>query len=73
MAWLREAHGILANLLEKDESNLEEANKNTYLVETVLRATNPKEDWSYRFPTNRAADTINSSHPILGRLNIPLA
>jgi hypothetical protein len=42
---LREAHGILANLLEKDEMDEAEANGNTQVVEAVLRLANPHEDW----------------------------
>jgi hypothetical protein len=44
LARLREAYGVLANLLEKDEIELEEANSNTRVVETALRAANPHED-----------------------------
>jgi hypothetical protein len=34
---LREAHVVLAHLLERDELELEEANTNTHLVECALR------------------------------------
>jgi hypothetical protein len=73
IAWLREAHGMLTNLLEKDEMELEEANNNTRVVETALRAENPHEDWSDRPPSMRPTDSINSTHPMLARLNIPEA
>jgi hypothetical protein len=43
MARLEEAHDVLANHLEKDEMDLEEANNNTHLVEMVLRVANPEE------------------------------
>lgn len=42
MARLKEAHAVLANLLEKDEINLEEATNNTRVVEAALRAANPQ-------------------------------
>jgi hypothetical protein len=41
---LREAHEVLASLLEKDELDLEESLSNTRSVETALRAANPHED-----------------------------
>lgn len=69
---LREAHAVLANLLEKDEIELEESTKNTQVVEAALRAANPQEDWSDRPPPART-DAANNGHPILGRLNIPEA
>jgi hypothetical protein len=70
---LREAHDVLANLLEKDELDLAEATGNTQVVEATLRAANPHEDWSDRLPPTRTTDSINATHPILGRLNIPPA
>jgi hypothetical protein len=70
---LREAHSILANLLEKDDLDLEEANSNAYLVENALRLANMYEDWSARPHPTRTGDTLNSTHPILGKLNIPQA
>jgi hypothetical protein len=71
VARLREAHGVLANLLEKDEMELEEAHNNTRVVETALRAANPHEDWSDRPASTRPTDSTNSTHPMLARLNIP--
>jgi hypothetical protein len=70
---LREAHAVLAHLLERDELELEEANRSTHLVECALRTANPHEDWSDRPAPTRAADSGTSLHPILGRLNIPHA
>jgi hypothetical protein len=70
IARLREAHGVLANLLEKDEMELEEANNNTRVVEIALRAANPHKDWSNRPASMRPTDSINSTHPMLARLNI---
>jgi hypothetical protein len=61
----------LANLLEKDEIELEETNNNMRVVETALRAANPHEDWSDRPASTRPTDSINSMHPMLARLNIP--
>ena len=69
---LKEAHAVLANLLEKDEFELEESTNNMKLVEAALRAANPQEDWSDRPPPARA-DATNIGHPILGCLNIPKA
>ena len=43
---LRKAYELLANLLEKDELDLEEATTNIRILETALRAANPHEDWS---------------------------
>lgn len=68
---LREAHALLAVLLEKDELELEEALNNTRVVETALRAANPHEDWSDRPQQTRAAETMDALHPMVGRLNIP--
>jgi hypothetical protein len=68
---LREAHEVLASLLEKDELDLEESLGNTRSVETALRAANPHEDWSDRPTQSRGDDAVNVLHPILGRLNIP--
>ena len=45
---LREAHVILAHLLERDELDLEEANANMLCVERALRHANPHEDWTDR-------------------------
>jgi hypothetical protein len=73
LARLREAHSVLANLLEKDDLDLEEANSNTHLVETALHLSNPHEDWSARPHPTRIGDTSSTLHPILGRLNIPQA
>ena len=67
---LQEAYGVLANLLEKDEIELEEATNNTKVVEVALRVVNPHEDWSDRPPPAKADETPNIVHPILGRLNI---
>jgi hypothetical protein len=68
---LREAHAVLANLLEKDDQELEEATSNTHLVEKALRLANPHEDWSDRPTSTRTDEAMTTLHPILGRLNIP--
>jgi hypothetical protein len=70
---LREAHAVLAHLLERDELELDEANTNTHLVECALRKANPHEDWTDRPTPTRAGESASSMHPILGRLNIPHA
>jgi hypothetical protein len=70
---LREAHAVLAHLLERDELDLEEANTNTLLVERALHTANPHEDWTDRPTPTRAGESAGSMHPILGRLNIPHA
>ena len=70
---LREAHAVLAVLLEKDEQELEEALDNSRVVETALRAANPHEDWSDRPQQTRAAEHVEALHPMVGRLNIPAA
>ena len=69
---LREAHEVLANLLEKDELDLQEALTNTQLVEVALRSANPHEDWSHKPPPTRVTETI-TMHPMVNRLNIPPA
>jgi hypothetical protein len=51
-ARLHEAHGVLANLLEKDELDLAETSRNTHVVEAALRAANPHEDYT---PNSRQA------------------
>jgi hypothetical protein len=71
LARLQEAHGVLANLLEKDEMELEEATNNARVVEATLRAANPHEDWSDRLPPSKADETANIVHPMLSKLNIP--
>ena len=73
MARLREAHAVLAHLLERDELDLEEANANTQRVERALREANPHEDWTNRPTTTPAGEAASSMHPILGKLNIPHA
>jgi hypothetical protein len=73
LAHLREAHGVLANLLEKDELDLEEATNTTNVVEMVLRAANPHEDWSDRPTPTRTGEAVTSMHPLLSGLNIPHA
>jgi hypothetical protein len=70
---LREAHTVLAVLLEKDEQELEESLNNSRMVETALRAANSHEDWSDRPQHTRAAETLDVLHPMVGRLNIPHA
>jgi hypothetical protein len=65
--------GILVNLLEKDEMELEEALANTRVVEVALLSANPHKDWSDRPPLSRSEDTTSTQHPILGRLDIPQA
>jgi hypothetical protein len=67
---LREAHTVLAVLLEKDEQELEESLNNSRVVETALRAANSHEDWSDRPQHTRAAETLDVLHPMVGRLNI---
>jgi hypothetical protein len=73
MARLHEAHGVLANLLEKDELDLAETSRNTHVVEAALRAANPHEDWSDRPAPTQASDSVVTTHPILNKLNIPNA
>jgi hypothetical protein len=73
MTRLREAHGVLANLLEKEKIDAQEATNNAHLVEVALRAANPHEDWSDRAPPTRTLESMSSTHPILDRLNIPIA
>ena len=68
---LWEAHGVLANLLEKDELEETEAYNNLKATEDALRATNPHEDWSHRPTTAPAFDSLTPMHPLVGRLNIP--
>lgn len=70
---LREAHSVLAILLEKDEQELEEALNNSRVVETALRTANSHKDWSDRPQQSRAAETLEVLHPMVGRLNIPHA
>jgi hypothetical protein len=72
LARLREAHEVLANLLEKNDLDLEEATSNAQLVETALRLANLHEDWSAQPPPTRT-DPMSMTHPILGKLNIPQA
>jgi hypothetical protein len=67
---LKEAHSVLAALLEKDEMELEEATNNTRVVETALRAANAHEDWSERPHQTKATEPLNVSHPMVDRLNI---
>lgn len=73
IARVHEAHRVLANLLEKDELDLAEMTRNTHVVEAALRAANPHEDWSDRPPPTQASDSVVTTHPILGKLNIPNA
>jgi cellobiose-specific phosphotransferase system component IIA len=70
---LKEAHSVLAVLLERDELELEEALNNARVVETALRAANTHEDWSDKPHQTRTAKPVNILHPMVGRLNIPLA
>jgi hypothetical protein len=58
---LKEAHSVLAALLEKDEMELEEATNNTRVVETALRAANAHEDWLERPHQTKATE------PLLGQ------
>lgn len=62
---------MLANLLEKDDIDLEEATNNARVVETALRAANPHEDWSDRVAPSKGVDTFLATHPMLNKLNIP--
>jgi hypothetical protein len=73
LARLQEAHGVLANLLEKDEIELEEATNHARVVETALRAANPHEDWSDRTTPSKGDDSFPAIHPMLSKLNIPEA
>ena len=68
---LREAQGVLANLLEKDELEETVAYNNLKATEDALRAANPHEDWSHRPTTAPASDSLTPMHPLVGRLNIP--
>jgi hypothetical protein len=70
---LREAHAVLAILLERDELDLEEALSNSRVVETALRAANAHEDWSDRPQQTKVAEPLDVLHPMVGRLNIPHA
>jgi hypothetical protein len=73
---LREAHYVLANLLEKDEIKLAEAKHNKQVVEAALRVANdanPHEDWFDRPPPTRSIKKPNTTHPILEWLNILVA
>ena len=70
---LQEAHQVLGQLLETDEHELEEALRNTRLVENALRSVNPHEDWSdLPPPTDLTKATMDgpSLHPLLDKLNI---
>jgi hypothetical protein len=58
---LKEAHSVLAALLEKDEMELEEATNNMRVVETALRAANAHEDWSERPHQTKATEPLNVS------------
>lgn len=71
LARLREAHEVLAVLLEKDELELEDAMSNTRVIETALRAANAHEDWSDRPQQTKSIETLDALHPMVGRLNIP--
>jgi hypothetical protein len=73
MTRLKEAHAVLAVLLEKDEVEAKEAANYARVVETALRAANAHEDWSDRPQQSRAAEPQEVLHPMVGRLNIPHA
>ena len=73
LARLQEAHGLLANLLEKDELDLEEHTNNARVVETALCVANPHKNWSDRTTLSRADDSASVIHPMLSKLNIPEA
>jgi hypothetical protein len=61
---LHEAHAVLADLLEKDEVDLAEANGNMQVVEAALRAANPHKDWYDHPPPTCTSDTHSTTHPI---------
>ena len=74
---LKQAQQSLASILDQDEVDLDEANRNTRAVEAYLSTANPHEDWTKEIP----AATINLNdpasgdctiklHPLLSRLNI---
>ena len=74
---LKQAQQSLASILDQDEADLDEANRNTCAVEAYLRAANPHEDWTKEIPapTVNLNDPTNSDctvklHPLLSRLNI---
>lgn len=70
---LQEAQKVLGQLLENDEHVLQEALRNTRIVENALRSVNPHEDWSdLPPPTDLATATVDSPslHPLLDKLNI---
>ena len=73
LARVREAHAVLANLLEKDEVDLEEATNTTSEVEAAPRAANPHEDWFDQPNPSKTADAMTTMHPLLGGHNIPHA
>ena len=70
---LHEVYRVLANLLEKDKLDLEEATNNMHAVEVPLCATNPHDGWSDRAPSTRTTDSLSTTHLLLDRLNILLA
>jgi hypothetical protein len=73
---LREAQQVLGQLLKKDKMEFEEAMQNTRMVENALRIENPHEDWSDLPPPtdfSKANEDSPNLHPLLARLNIPLA
>jgi cation transport regulator ChaC len=78
MSRLRQAHEVLHVLLDRDEQDLAEAERNTRAVEAYLRVTNPHESWTkdeIPIPTvnlnsgSSGTSTVNV-HSLLSRLNI---
>ena len=77
MIRLQKAQQSLAVILDQDEVDLEDANRNTRAVEAYLRTANPHEEWTKEIPAptvnlNDAAsgDCTVKLHPLLSRLNI---
>jgi hypothetical protein len=78
IARLRQAHEVLHVLLDKDEQDLAEAERNTRAVEAYLRVANPHEAWTRDTVPAPAVDLNSGSsgtstvtlHPLLSRINI---
>ena len=68
---LKEAHELLATLLEKDDLDENEAQNNLRATEDALRAANPHEDWSHRPTPTHNPDAVTPMHPLVEHLNIP--
>ena len=75
LAKLTQAHAVLATLLERDELELEEAERNSKLVEVALIAANPQDKFlteTVTVPITNLDETANSCnlHPLLSKLNL---